>query len=59
VHQWYKPGSEPTEECHLHAAPPQGQIAIDANGNVQDGNADPIVSAGRSLGKLLRKIIHW
>jgi 1A family penicillin-binding protein len=59
VHQWYKPGSEPTEECHLHTAPPQGQIAIDANGSVQNGNTDPIVSAGRSLGKLLRKIIHW
>jgi penicillin-binding protein 1A len=58
VRQWFKPGSEPTEPCHLHTAPPQGQIAIDA-GQGNQGNRDPIAAVGRSLGGLLRRIIHW
>ncbi len=58
--QWFKPGSEPTEECHLHTGPPEGQIAIDANGNVQvNPNDDPISRVGRSIGNILRKIIRW
>jgi penicillin-binding protein 1A len=58
--QWYKPGSEPTEQCHLHTGPPEGQIAVDA-GDAQSNDArnDPIGAVGRSLGKLLRKIIRW
>jgi hypothetical protein len=60
VHEWYKPGTEPREECHLHTGPPQGQIAVDDNGNVQGGAAnDPIGSVGRSIGSILRRIIHW
>jgi 1A family penicillin-binding protein len=60
VHEWYKPGTEPREECHLHTGPPQGQIAVDDNGNVQGGAAnDPIGSVGRSIGNILRRIIHW
>lgn len=59
--EWFKPGSEPQEECHLHTGPQPGQIAIDANGNPEPqhrGN-DPITSVGRSIGNILRKIIHW
>jgi penicillin-binding protein 1A len=55
---WYKPGSEPQSECHLHVGPQPGQIAIDANGNPQ-GGTDPITAVGRSIGNILRKIIHW
>ncbi len=60
--EWFKPGSEPKEQCHLHTGPPEGQIAIDDNGNisVQPGRAnDPIGNVGRSIGNILRKIIHW
>ena len=28
--QWFKPGREPQETCHMHTGPPQGQIAIGA-----------------------------
>jgi penicillin-binding protein 1A len=61
VRQWFKPGSEPTEECHLHSGPPQGEIAVDANGNVQPSpNAnDPIQRMGHSIGNILRRIIRW
>ncbi|HEY4132755.1 MAG TPA: PBP1A family penicillin-binding protein, partial [Gemmatimonadaceae bacterium] len=58
VRQWFKPGSEPTESCHLHTAPPQGQIAIDA-GNAAQGVNDAIGAVGRGIGSILRKIIHW
>jgi len=59
--QWFKPGSEPHEECHLHIGPPEAQIAIDANGNIQipAGANDPIARVGRNIGNILRKIIHW
>ncbi len=58
VRQWFKPGSEPTEACHLHTAPPQGQIAIDAGNPGQSVN-DAIGAVGRGIGSILRKIIHW
>ena len=58
--QWYKPGSEPQNECSLHTGPQPNQIAIDANGNPQgQGHSDPITAVGRSIGSILRKIIHW
>jgi hypothetical protein len=59
--QWFKPGSEPHEECHLHIGPPEAQIAIDSNGNIQIPGAgnDPISRVGRNIGNILRKIIHW
>jgi membrane carboxypeptidase/penicillin-binding protein len=59
--QWFRPGSEPHEECHLHTGPPEAQIAIDANGNIQinPGANDPIARVGRNIGNILRKIIHW
>ena len=57
--EWFKPGSEPHEPCHLHTGPPQGQIAADENGNAQGQQTDPITAAGRSIAGLLRKIIKW
>jgi penicillin-binding protein 1A len=59
--QWFKPGSEPHEECHLHIGPPEAQIAVDANGNIQinPGGSDPLSRVGRNIGNILRKIIHW
>jgi len=59
--QWFKPGSEPREECHLHTGPPEAQIAVDANGNIQIQGVpnDPISRVGRNIGNILRKIIHW
>jgi 1A family penicillin-binding protein len=59
--QWFKPGSEPHEECHLHIGPPEAQIAVDANGNIQinPGGNDPLSRVGRNIGNILRKIIHW
>jgi membrane carboxypeptidase/penicillin-binding protein len=59
--QWFKPGSEPTEECHLHTGPPQGQIAVDANGNVQTSPNvnDAIQRMGHSIGNILKHIIRW
>ena len=57
--QWFKPGREPQEMCHLHTGPPQGQIAIGQNGNVQGPRSDPIAAIGRGIGSILRKIIHW
>ena len=60
VKQWFRVGLEPREECHLHAAPPETQIAVDANGNVTANNTnDPIKAVGRSIGSILRRIIHW
>ncbi|HXT16897.1 MAG TPA: PBP1A family penicillin-binding protein [Gemmatimonadaceae bacterium] len=61
VREWYKPGTEPQETCHLHTGMPEGQIAVDANGNVttQGGNNDPISQAAKGIGNILRKIIHW
>ena len=60
--QWFKPGRVPQESCHMHFGPPQGQIAVDANGNVQvtpqRGN-DPIGAIGRGIGSILKKIIRW
>ena len=58
--QWYKPGSEPQNDCALHTGAPPNQIAVDANGNPQgQGHSDPIAAVGRSIGSILRKIIHW
>jgi 1A family penicillin-binding protein len=59
--QWFKPGSEPTEECHLHTGPAQGQIAVDANGNVQTSPNvnDAIQRMGHSIGNILKHIIRW
>ncbi len=60
--EWFKPGSEPHEDCHLHTGPPQGQIAIDDQGNVtvNSGRGQDVVgNVGRSIGNILRKIIHW
>lgn len=61
VREWYKPGSEPQEQCHLHTGMPEGQIAIDSNGNVTtpSGQNDPISQAAKGIGNILRKIIHW
>ena len=61
VRQWFKPGSEPTEECHLHTGPPEGQIAVDANGNVQTSPNvnDAIQRMGHSIGNILKRIIRW
>ena len=63
VREWYKPGSEPQEPCHLHAGMPEGQIAVDANGNVTATPGanpnDPISQAAKGIGNILRKIIHW
>jgi hypothetical protein len=47
------------EECHLHTGPPEGQIAADTNGNGPPAGNDPIAAVGRSIGNILRKIIHW
>jgi 1A family penicillin-binding protein len=57
--QWYKPGSEPQNECHLHVGPQPNQIAVDADGNAHQGHTDPITAVGRSIGSILRKLIHW
>jgi hypothetical protein len=44
----------------LHVGPPQGPIAIDDNGNIQiNPGSDPIRAAGRTIGNILRRIIHW
>ena len=59
VKEWYKVGTEPREECTLHQGPPQGQIAVDDNGNVVPGGNDPIGSIGRGIGNILRRIIRW
>ena len=60
--QWFKQGHEPTEQCHLHVGPPEGQVIVDVNGNVQNvpnRGGDPISAAARGIGNILRKIIHW
>jgi penicillin-binding protein 1A len=57
--QWFRPGSEPHELCHLHTGPPPGQIAGDANDQGRNAAAAAINQVGRSLGNLLRRIIHW
>jgi penicillin-binding protein 1A len=59
VKQWFRVGLEPREECHLHSGPPEAEIASDANGGVTSGNNDPIKAVGRSIGSILRRIIHW
>lgn len=59
VKQWFRVGMEPREECHLHSGPPEAELAVDANGNVTTGNNDPIKAVGRSIGSILRRIIHW
>jgi penicillin-binding protein 1A len=53
--QWFKPGSEPQEQCQLHTGPGAGQIAVD----VGNQGADAIAAAGRSIAGLLKKIIRW
>ena len=58
--QWFKQGHEPTEPCQLHTGPPEGQVIVDVNGNVQNPpSRDPISAAARGIGNILRKIIHW
>jgi penicillin-binding protein 1A len=58
--QWFKQGHEPTEPCQLHTGPPEGQVIVDVNGNVQaPPSRDPISAAARGIGNILRKIIHW
>lgn len=57
--QWFKPGSEPQEPCHLHTGPPAGQIAADPAAGQAQGRSDPIAAVGRSIGSILRRIIHW
>jgi len=58
--QWFRPGKEPQQECHLHTGPPQGQIAIDANGNAQpSGHNDPVAAVAKGIGNILKKIIRW
>jgi len=59
--QWFRPGKEPQQECHLHSGPPPGQIAIDANGNVQPSGQsnDPVAAVAKGIGNLLKKIIRW
>ena len=61
--QWFKPGSEPVEECHLHTGPPEGQIAAESTGSDQPpatgSRNDPIGAVGRSIGGIFRKIFHW
>jgi penicillin-binding protein 1A len=56
--QWFKPGKAPTAECQVHTGPPEGQIAIDSNGNVQAG-PDPIGRIGRDIGKIFKRIFRW
>jgi penicillin-binding protein 1A len=56
--QWFKPGTEPQSECHLHSGPPPGQIAVDANGQVNQGD-NPISAIGKGIGSILRRIIRW
>jgi 1A family penicillin-binding protein len=55
--QWFKPGDEPQNECHLHTGPP-GQIAVDANGQIVTGD-NPIQAIGKGIGSILRRIIRW
>lgn len=55
VKQWFRVGLAPQEQCHLHAAPPESQIATDEN----ESRNDPIKAVGRGIGSILRRIIHW
>jgi len=58
--QWFKMGAEPAETCTVHTGPPQGQIAIDANGNIINApGQNPLEQAGRSIANLLKRIIRW
>jgi hypothetical protein len=57
--QWFKPGSEPQAECHLHTGPPPGQIAVDANGQPTQQGDNPITAIGKGIGNILRRIIRW
>jgi membrane carboxypeptidase/penicillin-binding protein len=57
--QWFKPGKEPRNECLVHTGFPEGQIAIDANGNVVTRQPDAITRIGRDIGKIFRRIIRW
>jgi 1A family penicillin-binding protein len=58
--QWFKVGAEPAETCAAHTGPPQGQIAIDANGNIINApGQNPLEQAGRSIANLLKRIIRW
>ena len=52
--QWFRPGKAPQTECQLHIGPPEAQIAVDANGNVQQQQ-----DAVSKIGRILRRIIHW
>ena len=57
--QWFKAGTEPTEQCTVHTGPPPGQIAIDANGNIVVPGDNPIAAAGKSIANLIKRIIRW
>jgi hypothetical protein len=60
VKQWFRVGLEPREECHLHPAPAETEMATDSNGAPSGNDAnDPIKAVGRSIGSILRRIIHW
>ena len=59
VRQWFKPGSEPRNECQLHTGAPEVHITVDANGNPQATPSNPIERVGRDIGKILRRIIRW
>ena len=57
VREWFKPGTEPRDECSLHTGPTQDPMADAGQG--ADQNTDPITKAGRGLGAMLKRIFHF
>ena len=51
VREWFKPGTVPQEECHLHTGPPT-VIASDSTGG--GGGANPLDAIGRILRRIIR-----
>lgn len=51
--EWFKPGSEPRVECHIHTGPPAPEITMDDRGTGR--GRDPF----DALGKFLRRIFRF
>lgn len=55
--EWFKPGSEPRVECHLHTGPPEPEIGVDDNGiprEIGRPGKNPFDAIGKALKKIFR-----
>ena len=58
---WFKPGSEPTQQCHLHTGMPT-EIATEEGATVgvpRPAGRNPLDAIGREIGRTIRRIFKF